>query len=85
MDQARDRRGAPGTPRRGLASLNRPGIEFGAQLCAGVREPAPNLDVRPTTPVPRPRKVGRTARPAADPLAPGQVRRLAGSPGQGRP
>jgi putative SOS response-associated peptidase YedK len=32
--------------------MNQLGLEFGAQLRAGVREPAPNLDVRPTTPVP---------------------------------
>jgi putative SOS response-associated peptidase YedK len=32
--------------------MNQLGIEFGAQLAAGVREPAPNLDVHPTTPVP---------------------------------
>ena len=32
--------------------LNQLGIEFGAQLAAGVREQAPNLDVRPTTQVP---------------------------------
>ncbi|WP_442546133.1 SOS response-associated peptidase (plasmid) [Arthrobacter sp. KN11-1C] len=31
--------------------MNQLGIEFGAQLRAGVREPAPNMDVRPTTQV----------------------------------
>ena len=35
-----------------LKTMNQPGIEFGAQLSAGVRESAPNLDVRPTTQVP---------------------------------
>jgi putative SOS response-associated peptidase YedK len=33
-------------------NLNHLGLEFGAQLRAGVREPAPNLDVRPTMSVP---------------------------------
>ncbi|WP_231497397.1 hypothetical protein [Arthrobacter sp. MA-N2] len=32
--------------------MNQLGLEFGAQLRAGIREPAPNLDVRPTTQVP---------------------------------
>ncbi|MGM7774454.1 SOS response-associated peptidase [Arthrobacter sp. KNU-44] len=35
-----------------VKDLNQLGLEFGAQLRAGVGEPAPNLDVRPTTPVP---------------------------------
>lgn len=35
-----------------VKDLNQLGLEFCAQLRAGVREPAPNLDVRPTTPLP---------------------------------
>lgn len=32
--------------------MNQLGLEFGAQIRAGVREPAPNLDIKPTTQVP---------------------------------
>ncbi|MEV8150467.1 SOS response-associated peptidase family protein [Arthrobacter sp. NPDC080073] len=35
-----------------VKTMNQLGIEFGAQLGGGVRESAPNLDVRPTTQVP---------------------------------
>ncbi|MGO4585578.1 SOS response-associated peptidase [Arthrobacter sp. 2RAF6] len=35
-----------------VKTMNQLGIEFGAQLVGGVRESAPNLDVRPTTQVP---------------------------------
>lgn len=35
-----------------VKDMNQLGIEFGAQLRTGIHKPAPNLDVRPTTPVP---------------------------------
>lgn len=37
---------------KSVKDMNQLGLEFGAQLAAGVREPVPNLDVRPTTQVP---------------------------------